>query len=219
MKPLRILLAISAITMVISCSPKIYTKMAKASDIDRLILVQPLSAIFVDSSGEEVIDEGKSLAAQKILQKDAKRLLRAESVVGIDDNLYDEQIRNQIADAATCGSMSVPVPEELCSVISGEGYRYGAIVFHRGLARKGGDIAKEAGVAIGVGLLSAVVTGGALTIDTGVEGSHAELFLAIVDAEKRRVVYHNRAAGESNPTKGSVIRKLLDRAAKPFYSR
>lgn len=200
-----------------SCSTTRYYSGVPLSSVYPVALIQPSACIYyIDSHNTEFISDSLSNCTEAMLSeilKTSKIPIAAE--LKRDDysrpaDLYSDIMYLTRMPAKSMSFMQVP--ENICNYLLENGYRYGVVVSSNGFVREKKSAVKQAAAGMVLGIATAILTGGAVSVYGTTSFYNTQVNLAVVDAEQNCVIYSDFTnPSESNPQNERVLRNHLEK--------
>ncbi len=104
---------------------------------------------------------------------------------------------------------NIGVPPLITSMLKADGKRYGLIVIHAGFSRAKGNFGRQVAKDIGIGLLTGILSMGAVTYTGVTLKANSTLHAIIVDVERDRVAFYDTTTAEADPCDPEVLEKQV----------
>ena len=110
-----------------------------------------------------------------------------------------------------------PIPDVLDKLLEESGYRYGLLLFSEGMSHDAGEYLGRAAFGLGLGIVTALLTGGRFSVYSYPVPSISVMYAAVLDSRTDRVVYFNLKEFEAiNPVTHDSVEKQISRTLKDF---
>ncbi len=132
--------------------------------------------------------------------------------------ITQEEIVGMLAQVTTKKQIeNMPVHPLLDEMLTGSGRRYGLMVVQTGFSRRKGNYAGQVAKGIGLGILTAVATGGMVSVYGAPSKANSTLHAFIVDAERDKIVFYNKVQTEAEPCDPEVLAKQVDKLFRKVF--
>ena len=132
--------------------------------------------------------------------------------------ITQEEVLDILAQVATKQQIrNMPVLPLLDEMLTDSGRRYGLMVVQTGFSRRKGNYAGQVAKGIGLGILTAIATGGMVSVYGAPSKANSTLHAFIVDAESDSIVFYNRVETEAEPCDPEVLAKQVDKLFRKVF--
>jgi hypothetical protein len=231
-----ILILLSALVFTSCASHRYCASDFKADGPAAIPLVQPYVDIFTIAKGQETYSDTLSLVATNVLTgilEDNLTQFPISEFIQIDDADFDRLIGRSGAELADLGRSrgrnvsNLPLPDPIRQLMDENDLPYLMFLYESGFRRSVGDVVKqavgEAAAAIGISIVTAILTGGAYIptpILYGNAATEATSFtLLVADRQANAVAYYNFVEKETDPLDRSKVFTLLYNLFNKFPRR
>jgi len=113
-----------------------------------------------------------------------------------------------------------PIPGLFDELLESKGQRYGLLIYADGMSRDTKGYAKEVAKDVLLGVATAVLTMGTMSVYGTSVYCVSHIYVAILDSDTDRVVFYNSSVPrESHPLKPNSVRKQLEDVFKDFLKQ
>lgn len=113
-----------------------------------------------------------------------------------------------------------PIPGLFDELLESKGQRYGLLIYADGMSRDTKGYAKEVAKDVLLGVATAVLTMGTMSVYGTSVFCVSHIYVAILDSDTDRVVFYNSSVPrESHPLKPNPVRKQLEDVFKDFLKQ
>jgi hypothetical protein len=227
MKRVLRIIAVSAAGLIAlcSCATNRYIAQDIGDKLHDIAVITPFAYInYIDETGVNAYDDSLSLMCSRLF---TLGLLNSSLPTGpkitIDfDNDYPE-FRDAVAslkDIDPRYAGEIPIPPILDSLLEANGLQYGVVVFANGFSRSRKNYVEAMATGLGIGILTTVISMGAVTTYIVPYKGMLNTWIGIIDAENDCFVYFNRRfEKDAEPDKPlyvyNQINRLLDHLELP----
>ena len=219
MKKILILLLCAAALS--SCATARFYSGFKPSAYGDLALLEPIShQFYLDSRDKEYYSDSLSIVSENLMAGltpaigvPVNALLPLDSLQREEAEAFMEYVAAH--DRRLAGDFKIPTA--LDEVLEESGYRYGLLLFADGVSRDVGDYIGKAALGMGLGILTAILTMGMVSVYTYPTPAVSLMYAAVLDSETDRIVFYNlREYEDLNTTSEKSVRRQLSHLLKDF---
>lgn len=215
-----LVISIIAIIALSSCSTGRYFAGFKAEDAEReFALLGPIShQYYTDSHRNEFYSDSLSVLSENLICEIVPQ-------VGVHVNclLPLDSLQREEAEAFICyvaahdvdKANDFPIPDVLDKLLEESGYRYGLLLLSEGMSHDAGEYLGRVAFGLGLGILTAIMTGGLFAVYAVPTPSMAVMYAAVLDSRTDRVVFFNlREYDTYNPVTYNNVKAQLSALLK-----
>ena len=188
-----------------------------------MALIEPVSYMsYIQSNREEVFDPETS-AQSASLVKDVIRLNFPEitAVLPLEDagdGMKDLESQIALLYSVKANKLDgARAPAAVRNFIREHGFRYGAAVFATGFTRDSKEYKKQVAKGALLGIITAVVSLGAVSYYAMPLKYSSSLYMIVVDAQEDKIVFYERIQPEEvDPLNAKWLRRRIERFRKHF---
>ncbi|MCQ2140396.1 MAG: hypothetical protein MJZ09_08490 [Bacteroidales bacterium] len=223
MKTHKLLILLLCIFTLSSCATTKYICEEEFDAIENVAIVTPFTDIETIESRDSVVYDvdatedfsrfiveglmASALPTSKYLQMDLEEGRNSNAVLSIKD------INPKYADEAQ-------VPRELLNFLKEHDQRYGVFVFANGFLTNNKHYAKELVTGVLLAVVCTVISLGTVTMYDIPEKNSYNMWLAVVDSEKERIVYLNTLSNNGgNATNFKHVSSSVNKLVKDFKKK
>ena len=226
---MKIVLFLWIVILSVSCSSsKYFTSAVKPAEINEMIKVEPFSFVsLIDKGNMGVYNDSISKIA-KIALNESLETFREKLRLSLEEiYMTDTLERNELMDEIDFfireaernkkkKNHTVEITPLVDSLLSVNGKRFGLFVIQNGFTRAKGNYGGQVAKAIGMGVLTGLVTGTAY-YQTPIK-SGSTVYVVIVDNQEKNVAFYNKSImQDKEPTEKENITKQLQTVFKKYF--
>jgi len=215
-----------------SCSSsKFFTSDVKPLEINEMVKVEPLSFISLITKGNmgvynDSISKIANIALNESLETFREKLRLSSEEIYVTDSLdriaLEHEIDFFIREAERNKKKknhTIEITPLVDSLLSVSGKRFGLLILQSGFTRAKGNYGGQVAKAIGMGVLTGLVTGMAYYQNPIKSGS--TVYVVIVDNQEKNVTFYNKSIMQDRePTeKENITRQLQNVFNKYFWEK
>lgn len=202
-----------------------------SSQITQLAMFEPVSSIeYIEKGNRGVYNDSLSAESAELAKSIVREMqnLPPIEVISLQDSSLNMRLREELntyisdlRNATPEKRINIFIPQSVEDVLRANGYRYGLIVYTEGFTRRknnyGNQVAKDAGVSLGVTVALALV-GVPLSYQQYSAKSRSTVSCFIIDAQEAKTVfYHQYPNSETEPLDPKKISKQLNIIFKDYF--
>ena len=225
MKKVRLLLLLSWVLTFSSCgAARYYASFTPEAPEGGMVVLGPSSVqYFLDAQNNESYDDSLSTASESLIARIVEDLdLPVSQRVPLDSVQREEAIafmRFLITQNKELRG-DFPIPGLLDELLESKGVRYGLLLYADGMSRDARGYAKDVAKDVLLGVATAVLTMGTMSVYGTSVYCVSHIYVAILDSDTDRVVFYNSSVPrESHPLKPNPVRKQLEDVFKDFLKQ
>ncbi len=205
-----------------SCSTThFYTGFTPNDAMDGMMLLGPCSVqYYIDQQNKEAYDDSLSLASEALINSLVEDIgLPISRRVQLTSEQTEETIAfmNFIMAQKQELRGDYLTPALLDDLLEAKGERYGLLIYANGMTRDNKGYAKDVANGIIMGLATAVMTMGTMSVYGNPVKFSSNIYAAILDSETDHIVFYNLSnPKESHPLKSNSVRRQLEKIFKDF---
>ena len=189
-----------------------------------MVVLGPSSVqYYIDKQNKEAYDDSLSTASESLIATIVEELnLPVTQRVQLDSVQKEEAIAFMRFITAQDKELrgDYPIPDLFDELLESKGERYGLLIYADGMSRDTKGFAKEVAKGVLLGVATAVLTMGAMSVYGTPVSSVSHIYVAILDSETDRVVFYNSSVPqESHPLKHNPVRMQLEDIFKDFLKQ
>ena len=192
----KLILAIAALTLLFSCGTSrvaVSEEEKEQKVIDSLVLIRPWTNIaFLDGEGKFHHNDSLSRVSESVLVPVLQNSeFPIKHYLDIDYSEKNTELRkylNWSIRASAEQAMQVALTDSICNLVLSCGYRYGLVLISTGFERDKKSQKKKMAGAIGMGILTGVLTLGTVSAYYVPYRHGSNIFLSVIDAQEKRVL-------------------------------
>ena len=222
MKKVHLFLLLSLVLTLSSCgAARYYAGFTPGAAKEGMVVLGPSSVqYYIDKQNKEAYDDSLSTASESLIATIVEELnLPVTQRVQLDSVQKEEAIAFMRFITAQDKELrgDYPIPDLFDELLESKGERYGLLIYADGMTRDTKGFAKEVAKGVLLGVATAVLTMGAMSVYGTPVSSVSHIYVAILDSETDRVVFYNSSVPqESHPLKHNPVRMQLEDIFKDF---
>ena len=222
MKKVHLFLLLSLVLTLSSCgAARYYAGFTPGAAKEGMVVLGPSSVqYYIDKQNKEAYDDSLSTASESLIATIVEELnLPVTQRVQLDSVQKEEAIAFMRFITAQDKELrgDYPIPDLFDELLESKGERYGLLIYADGMTRDTKGFAKEVAKGVLLGVATAVLTMGAMSVYGTSVSSVSHIYVAILDSETDRVVFYNSSVPqESHPLKHNPVRMQLEDIFKDF---
>ena len=222
MKKVHLFLLLSLVLTLSSCgAARYYAGFTPGAAKEGMVVLGPSSVqYYIDKQNKEAYDDSLSTASESLIATIVEELnLPITQRVQLDSVQKEEAIAFMRFITAQDKELrgDYPIPDLFDELLESKGERYGLLIYADGMTRDTKGFAKEVAKGVLLGVATAVLTMGAMSVYGTPVSSVSHIYVAILDSETDRVVFYNSSVPqESHPLKHNPVRMQLEDIFKDF---
>ena len=178
---------------------------------------------YIDKQNKEAYNDSLSTASESLIATIVEELnLPVTQRVQLDSVQKEEAIAFMHFITAQDKELrgDYPIPDLFDELLESKGERYGLLIYADGMSRDTKGFAKEVAKGVLLGVATAVLTMGTMSVYGTSVSSVSHIYVAILDSETDRVVFYNSSVPrESHPLKHNPVRMQLEDIFKDFLKQ
>ena len=225
MKKVHLFLLLSLVLTLSSCgAARYYAGFTPGAAKEGMVVLGPSSVqYYIDKQNKEAYDDSLSTASESLIATIVEELnLPVTQRVQLDSVQKEEAIAFMRFITAQDKELrgDYPIPDLFDELLESKGERYGLLIYADGMTRDTKGFAKEVAKGVLLGVATAVLTMGAMSVYGTPVSSVSHIYVAILDSETDRVVFYNSSIPqESHPLKHNPVRMQLEDIFKDFLTQ
>jgi len=225
MKKVHLFLLLSLVLTLSSCgAARYYAGFTPGAAKEGMVVLGPSSVqYYIDKQNKEAYDDSLSTASESLIATIVEELnLPVTQRVQLDSVQKEEAIAFMRFITAQDKELrgDYPIPDLFDELLESKGERYGLLIYADGMTRDTKGFAKEVAKGVLLGVATAVLTMGAMSVYGTPVSSVSHIYVAILDSETDRVVFYNSSVPqESHPLKHNPVRMQLEDIFKDFLKQ
>ena len=225
MKKVHLFLLLSLVLTLSSCgAARYYAGFTPGAAKEGMVVLGPSSVqYYIDKQNKEAYDDSLSTASESLIATIVEELnLPVTQRVQLDSVQKEEAIAFMRFITAQDKELrgDYPIPDLFDELLESKGERYGLLIYADGMTRDSKGFAKEVAKGVLLGVATAVLTMGAMSVYGTSLSSVSHIYVAILDSETDRVVFYNSSVPqESHPLKHNPVRMQLEDIFKDFLTQ
>ena len=225
MKKVHLFLLLSLVLTLSSCgAARYYAGFTPGAAKEGMVVLGPSSVqYYIDKQNKEAYDDSLSTASESLIATILEELnLPVTQRVQLDSVQKEEAIAFMRFITAQDKELrgDYPIPDLFDELLESKGERYGLLIYADGMTRDSKGFAKEVAKGVLLGVATAVLTMGAMSVYGTSVSSFSHIYVAILDSETDRVVFYNSSVPqESHPLKHNPVRMQLEDIFKDFLTQ
>ena len=225
MKKVHLFLLLSLVLTLSSCgAARYYAGFTPGAAKEGMVVLGPSSVqYYIDKQNKEAYDDSLSTASESLIATIVEELnLPVTQRVQLDSVQKEEAIAFMRFITAQDKELrgDYPIPDLFDELLESKGERYGLLIYADGMTRDTKGFAKEVAKGVLLGVATAVLTMGAMSVYGTSVSSVSHIYVAILDSETDRVVFYNSSVPqESHPLKHNPVRMQLEDIFKDFLKQ
>ncbi len=225
MKKVHLFLLLSLVLTLSSCgAARYYAGFTPGAAKEGMVVLGPSSVqYYIDKQNKEAYDDSLSTASESLIATIVEELnLPVTQRVQLDSVQKEEAIAFMRFITAQDKELrgDYPIPDLFDELLESKGERYGLLIYADGMSRDTKGFAKEVAKGVLLGVATAVLTMGAMSVYGTPVSSVSHIYVAILDSETDRVVFYNSSVPqESHPLKHNPVRMQLEDIFKDFLKQ
>ena len=225
MKKVHLFLLLSLVLTLSSCgAARYYAGFTPEAAKKGMVVLGPSSVqYYIDKQNKEAYDDSLSTASESLIATIVEELnLPVTQRVQLDSVQKEEAIAFMRFITAQDKELrgDYPIPDLFDELLESKGERYGLLIYADGMSRDTKGFAKEVAKGVLLGVATAVLTMGAMSVYGTPVSSVSHIYVAILDSETDRVVFYNSSVPqESHPLKHNSVRMQLEDIFKDFLKQ
>ena len=225
MKKVHLFLLLSLVLTLSSCgAARYYAGFTPGAAKEGMVVLGPSSVqYYIDKQNKEAYDDSLSTASESLIATVLEELnLPVTQRVQLDSVQKEEAIAFMRFITAQDKELrgDYPIPDLFDELLESKGERYGLLIYADGMTRDTKGFAKEVAKGVLLGVATAVLTMGAMSVYGTPVSSVSHIYVAILDSETDRVVFYNSSVPqESHPLKHNPVRMQLEDIFKDFLKQ
>ena len=225
MKKVHLFLLLSLVLTLSSCgAARYYAGFTPGAAKEGMVVLGPSSVqYYIDKQNKEAYDDSLSTASESLIATILEELnLPVTQRVQLDSVQKEEAIAFMRFITAQDKELrgDYPIPDLFDELLESKGERYGLLIYADGMSRDTKGFAKEVAKGVLLGVATAVLTMGAMSVYGTSVSSVSHIYVAILDSETDRVVFYNSSVPqESHPLKHNPVRMQLEDIFKDFLKQ
>lgn len=225
MKKVHLFLLLSLVLTLSSCgAARYYAGFTPGAAKEGMVVLGPSSVqYYIDKQNKEAYDDSLSTASESLIATIVEELnLPVTQRVQLDSVQKEEAIAFMRFITAQDKELrgDYPIPDLFDELLESKGERYGLLIYADGMTRDTKGFAKEVAKGVLLGVATAVLTMGAMSVYGTSVSSVSHIYVAILDSETDRVVFYNSSVPqESHPLKHNPVRMQLEDIFKDFLTQ
>ena len=225
MKKVHLFLLLSLVLTLSSCgAARYYAGFTPGAAKEGMVVLGPSSVqYYIDKQNKEAYDDSLSTASESLIATIVEELnLPVTQRVQLDSVQKEEAIAFMRFITAQDKELrgDYPIPDLFDELLESKGERYGLLIYADGMSRDTKGFAKEVAKGVLLGVATAVLTMGAMSVYGTPVSSVSHIYVAILDSETDRVVFYNSSVPqESHPLKHNSVRMQLEDIFKDFLKQ
>jgi hypothetical protein len=225
MKKVHLFLLLSLVLTLSSCgAARYYAGITPGAAKEGMVVLGPSSVqYYIDKQNKEAYDDSLSTASESLIATIVEELnLPVTQRVQLDSVQKEEAIAFMRFITAQDKELrgDYPITDLFDELLESKGERYGLLIYADGMTRDTKGFAKEVAKGVLLGVATAVLTMGAMSVYGTSVSSVSHIYVAILDSETDRVVFYNSSVPqESHPLKHNPVRMQLEDIFKDFLTQ
>ena len=225
MKKVHLFLLLSLVLTLSSCgAARYYAGFTPGAAKEGMVVLGPSSVqYYIDKQNKEAYDDSLSTASESLIATIVEELnLPVTQRVQLDSVQKEEAIAFMRFITAQDKELrgDYPIPDLFDELLESKGERYGLLIYADGMTRDSKGFAKEVAKGVLLGVATAVLTMGAMSVYGTSVSCISHIYVAILDSETDRVVFYNSSVPqESHPLKHNPVRMQLEDIFKDFLTQ
>ena len=225
MKKVHLFLLLSLVLTLSSCgAARYYAGFTPGAAKEGMVVLGPSSVqYYIDKQNKEAYDDSLSTASESLIATIVEELnLPVTQRVQLDSVQKEEAIAFMRFITAQDKELrgDYPIPDLFDELLESKGERYGLLIYADGMSRDTKGFAKEVAKGVLLGVATAVLTMGAMSVYGTSVSCVSHIYVAILDSETDRVVFYNSSVPqESHPLKHNPVRMQLEDIFKDFLKQ
>ena len=225
MKKVHLFLLLSLVLTLSSCgAARYYAGFTPEAAKKGMVVLGPSSVqYYIDKQNKEAYDDSLSTASESLIATIVEELnLPVSQRVQLDSVQKEEAIAFMRFITAQDKELrgDYPIPDLFDELLESKGERYGLLIYADGMSRDTKGFAKEVAKGVLLGVATAVLTMGTMSVYGTSVSSVSHIYVAILDSETDRVVFYNSSVPqESHPLKHNPVRMQLEDIFKDFLKQ
>lgn len=225
MKKVHLFLLLSLVLTLSSCgAARYYAGFTPGAAKEGMVVLGPSSVqYYIDKQNKEAYDDSLSTASESLIATIVEELnLPVTQRVQLDSVQKEEAIAFMRFITAQDKELrgDYPIPDLFDELLESKGERYGLLIYADGMTRDTKGFAKEVAKGVLLGVATAVLTMGAMSVYGTSVSCVSHIYVAILDSETDRVVFYNSSVPqESHPLKHNPVRMQLEDIFKDFLTQ
>jgi hypothetical protein len=225
MKKVHLFLLLSLVLTLSSCgAARYYAGFTPGAAKEGMVVLGPSSVqYYIDKQNKEAYDYSLSTASESLIATIVEELnLPVTQRVQLDSVQKEEAIAFMRFITAQDKELrgDYPIPDLFDELLESKGERYGLLIYADGMTRDTKGFAKEVAKGVLLGVATAVLTMGAMSVYGTSVSCVSHIYVAILDSETDRVVFYNSSVPqESHPLKHNPVRMQLEDIFKDFLKQ
>ena len=225
MKKVHLFLLLSLVLTLSSCgAARYYAGFTPGAAKEGMVALGPCSVqYYIDKQNKEAYDDSLSTASESLIATIVEELnLPVTQRVQLDSVQKEEAIAFMRFITAQDKELrgDYPIPDLFDELLESKGERYGLLIYADGMTRDSKGFAKEVAKGVLLGVATAVLTMGTMSVYGTSVSCVSHIYVAILDSETDRVVFYNSSVPqESHPLKHNPVRMQLEDIFKDFLTQ
>jgi len=225
MKKVHLFLLLSLVLTLSSCgAARYYAGFTPGAAKEGMVVLGPSSVqYYIDKQNKEAYDDSLSTASESLIATIVEELnLPVTQRVQLDSVQKEEAIAFMRFITAQDKELrgDYPIPDLFDELLESKGERYGLLIYADGMTRDTKGFAKEVAKGVLLGVATAVLTMGTMSVYGTSVSCVSHIYVAILDSETDRVVFYNSSVPqESHPLKHNPVRMQLEDIFKDFLTQ
>ena len=221
----KVLIIILAVAVLSSCATaRYYAGFTPETALGEMALLEPVaSQFYLDKNDREFYSDSLTARSQSLMEAIAQQIGVPVNCVLPLDSLGREEVNgfmNYVAAQDKSVAGEIPIPSALDDLLEENGYRYGLVLFADGVARSRANYTRDAILGLTLGIVTAVLTMGMVSVYSYPTAGVSVMKAAILDSKTDRIVFYNiNEAEEFDPASEKVVRRQLSRLLKDYLPK
>jgi len=217
MKNLKLFLLLTILCT--SCSSsKFLTSGVNSNEITEMLKIEPFSYIYyIEKGNQEIFNDSLSYIAENLISETMEMLsyklrLSSDKVDLTDANdleTLSDELDFLISSAVNSKNVrDIPITPFLESILTDNSQRFGLIIVQNGFSRTKGNYGGQLAKAIGMGIVTGVLTGVSF-YQTPVK-ANSTLYALIVDNQNKNIAFFNKSIlqGSEPVVRENIIKQI-----------
>ena len=221
MKNALLKLFLVALTVSSCATARFYAGFTPEAARQEMVLLGPVSNLYyLDRDHRESFSDSLSTASEELVAGLVSELgVPVSGRLELDAGQKEDAVafmRHLLSQEPKLRSV-IAIPSSMDGALEAQGCRYGLLLFAEGMTRDTKGYVKEAAAGLLLGLATAILTMGAVSVYSTPEAYESQVCAAVLDAQDDRVVFYNMSRPqERHPLRPGHVRRQLSSVLKDF---
>ena len=223
----RVCIVLLVVASCSSCATsKFINSDVKPIEISWMLKIEPFSYIsLIETGNRSTYDEAISSSTKIVLNESVEafrvRLRLSSKEIKITNSFENAQLEQELnflimSAEQNRNKNNIPITPLISSLLSANDARFGLIIIQNGFTRAKGNYGGQIAKAVGIGIVTGLLTGVAFTPMT--VKAQSTLHAMIVDNQNKNVAFYNKSIlKDKEPTAKENILKQIDKVFEKYF--